>query len=112
MKITKSKLKQIIKEELDNILNQPKLDGYDYGFRGDERLEFNNAIRKNPDAARKVARMSVEEVSDWWEEYKKVSRGYEAPPGDPGPRRAILMTILLAKKEDIVIANMAMKSDA
>ena len=86
MKITKSKLKQIIKEELDNILNQPKLDGYDYGFRGDERLEFNNAIRKNPDAARKVARMSVEEVSDWWEEYKKISRGYKAPPGDPGPR--------------------------
>ena len=86
MKITKSKLKQIIKEELDDFLNQPKLDGYDYGFRGDERLEFNNAIRKNPDAARKVARMSVEEVSDWCEEYKEMSRGYKAPPGDPGPR--------------------------
>ena len=86
MKITKTQLKQIIKEELEHVLNEVKLDGYDYGFRGDERLEFNNAIRKNPDAARKVARMSVEEVSDWWEEYKKISRGYKAPPGDPGPR--------------------------
>ena len=86
MKITKSKLKQIIKEELEHALNEVKIDGYDYGLRGRDRLEFNMAMRNDPGAAREVANMSVEQVSRWWEDYKIKQDEYKPPPGDPGPR--------------------------
>ena len=82
MKVTKSKLKQIIKEELEHVLNEVKIDGYDYGLRGRDRLEFNMAMRNDPGAAREVARMSVEQVGDWWDDYKIKQDDYEPPPGD------------------------------
>ena len=52
-------------------LQEVKIDGYDYGLRGDDRHEFNRAMREDPEAAREVSRMSIEQVSDWWSNYKQ-----------------------------------------
>ena len=82
MRLTKSQLKQIIKEELEQVINEAKIDGYDYGLRGRERLEFNMAMRNDPGAARKVARMSVERVGDWWEDYKIKQKDYKPPESE------------------------------
>ena len=60
-RMSESQLKEIIKEELENVLNEVKLDGYDYGLRGDDRHEFNRAMREDPEAAREVSRMSIEQ---------------------------------------------------
>ena len=79
-------LEEMIKEELTQVISEVKIDGYDYGLRGRDRLEFNMAMRNDPGAAREVANMSVERVGDWWEDYKIKQDEYEPPPGDPGPR--------------------------
>ena len=76
------RLEEIIKEELKQVISEVKIDGYDYGLRGRDRLEFNMAMRNDPGAAREVARMSVERVGDWWEDYKIKQDEYEPPPGD------------------------------
>ena len=76
------RLEEIIKEELKQVISEVKIDGYDYGLRGRDRLEFNMAMRNDPGAAREVARMSVEQVGDWWDDYKIKQDDYEPPPGD------------------------------
>ena len=63
-------------------LQEVKIDGYDYGFEGDERHEFNRAMRSDPKAAREVSRMSIEQVADWWLDYKEKADAHDyKPPG-------------------------------
>ena len=52
-------------------LQEVKIDGYDYGFRGDERHEFNRVMRGDLEAAQEVSRMNIEQVADWWHDYKQ-----------------------------------------
>ena len=52
-------------------LEEVKIDGYDYGLRGDDRLAFNRVMRGDLEAAQKVSRMNIEQVSGWWYDYKE-----------------------------------------
>jgi hypothetical protein len=72
------------------------LDGQDYGFRGEERLKFNKAMREDPEAREFVSSHNMEEVIAWFDNYKPPSgdnsrrqrrdsgHPFDFPPGQEG----------------------------
>ena len=68
------------------------LDGRDYGFRGEDLVKFNKAMREDPAAREFVSSHNIEQVSAWFNNYKPPSgddsgHPYDYPPGQEGKHK-------------------------